>query len=114
MGEIGIFSGSRFLFWTLAPFLLLFAAYMLAFNRDWISIGLAALALLLFIKLAAPRRFYWAGRALCAAVFLLYLGFFLADRRTTTLEGLLVWGLPAGAYALFARRPGPPIASSPE
>lgn len=121
-----LFGGSRFLFWALAPFLVLFAVVMAFFVTDWTSRGglvVAALivaALLLLLQLYDPVRFHWAGRILAGLVclaYVVYLGDELATkgfpahllparRETSAIEalvGLVVIGVPAGLYALLGR-----------
>src|SRR5579862_4039428 len=79
-----LFSGSRFVFWGLVPILSLFAIFMpLAVDRSstipgMIVAWLEILAILMLIALYNPRRFRWAGRSVCAFVFLTYAAY-LAD-----------------------------------
>jgi hypothetical protein len=121
-----IFGGSRFLFWALAPFLVLFAVVMGLLVSDWTSrrgvlaAALIGAALLLLLQLYDGIRFHWAGRVLAGSVFLAYATYFVRELATTrssrllvveraepspiiALVGLLVIGLPAGLYALFGR-----------
>jgi hypothetical protein len=121
-----LFGGSRFLFWAIAPLLVLFGAVMASLVSDWTSRGgvlvaaLIAAALLLLLQLYDHVRFHWAGRVLAGSVFLAYAAYFIdalatkgfftpsvARRGETSaisaLVGLLVIGVPAGLYALFGR-----------
>lgn len=121
-----LFRGSRFLFWTLGPCLLLFILCLAVFREDWTSKGgvitalLIAMASLLFLKLYDTRRFHWAGRVVAGMVFLAYAGYFIEEVLTDphpfsgpprpsepsaikALFGLFIFGLPGLCYALFSR-----------
>ncbi len=121
-----LFGGSRFLFWALAPFLILFAVVMASSVSDWTSRGgllvaaLISAALLLLLQLYDPTRFHWAGRVLAGAVFLGYVAYLIDELATkgfptrllpsrgetsaiNALVGLLVIGVPAGLYAFCGR-----------
>ena len=121
-----IFRGSRFLFWTLGPCLLLFIVVLAVLWRDWTSKGgvitalLMVTAFLLFLKLYDAHRFHWAGRVVAGMVFLAYVSYFVDEvitsphpfrwpaRRSDSsainaLFGLVIFGLPGLCYALFSR-----------
>ena len=120
-GEI-LFSGSRFIFWALSPFLLLFAVAMPLLENSWTSTkvvvvcGLDACAILLILMLFDSKRFWWAGRGVTAIVFLAFVAY-LADevhsgkpwrfgsRSESTplnaLVGLVIIGLPCLRYAIM-------------
>lgn len=110
-----LFSGSRFIFWALAPFLVAFAVGLPLFMvSDWTlvdAIFVAALSgscLALVMILWNPARFAWLGRTLCALVFLAS-AWHVADealqRPTDNLRDatrlFVVIGIPAGLFALF-------------
>lgn len=77
MNDFGktLFSGSRFIFWSLAPFLILFAIVMPFSVAGWtatkiILVGSSDIAaLLLVLGLWNPNRFGWALRGVAAVVF---------------------------------------------
>lgn len=119
-----LFGGSRFLFWALAPFLILFAVVMALFVSDWTSRGgllvatLIAAALLLLLQLYDRIGFHWAGRVLAGLVCLSYAAYLVDELATegfptrlvprrgeasaiNALVGLFVIGVPAGLYAFF-------------
>jgi hypothetical protein len=129
-GKIGrvfgrtLFSGSRFLFWSLAPFLIGFAVVLAMFVSDWATRGgllvavLDAAALLLLLQLYDRVRFHWAGRVLAALVCLAYVAYFIEKLATEGIRlprsrgdatavnafiGLVIIGLPAGLYAFLGR-----------
>lgn len=82
-GEV-LFSGSRFIFWALSPFLLLFAVVMPLMMDSWSAASIVlvsaldASALLLVLMLFDSKRFWWAGRGVTGIVFLAFLAY-LAD-----------------------------------
>ena len=120
-----LFGGSRFLFWSLAPLLLLFALVMALLVSDWTSrrglfaAVLIVAALLLVLQLYDRTRFHWAGRLLAGIVFLAYLGYLTHELMTEgmaslsprsrgasafkAMVGLLVIGTPAALYACLGR-----------
>src|SRR5579863_9513304 len=73
-----LFSGSRFIFWTLAPLLLLCAASMTLLEDAWTFqntttlLAFDAIAVLLILALYNPKRFWWSARGVTAAVFVAY------------------------------------------
>lgn len=77
MNEFGkrLFSSSRFIFWSLTPFLILFAMAMPFLVIKWtaatviLMIALEATASLLVLGLWNPYRFRWALRCVTAVVF---------------------------------------------
>jgi len=106
-----LFKSSRFLFWSLAPFLIGFVAVTAMLVPDWASPGgllaatLDAAALLLLLQLHDPRRFHWAGRVLAGLVFLAYAAYLTSAGASTfdAFRGLLIIGVPAGLYAWRGR-----------
>jgi hypothetical protein len=120
-----LYSGSKFLFWTIAPFLLLFMLAIGVLVSDWtsrrgfISILLIGAAALLLLKLYDPGRFYLAGRVLAGLVALAYIWYLVAELAAEgvaslsprsggasafkAILGLLVIGIPSGLYALAGR-----------
>ena len=121
-----LFGGSRFLFWSLAPFLIGFALVMALMVQDWTSRRgilvsvLVAAAVLLLLALYDHVRFRWAGRVVAGLVFLTYASYLAHElateglprrlprsRAETTafnaLVGLLVIGVPALLYAVRGR-----------
>jgi hypothetical protein len=122
-GEVA-FSGSRFIFWCLAPVLGLCAAVPLLLD-DWnstkviVASGWSACCLLAIPALYDSRRFWWAARSVTAIIFCCYLsylviegflsgGSFTPTRRSeaspfNSVLGFVVIGLPALWYTLFGR-----------
>lgn len=113
-----------FMFWALAPFLVVFLVLMpiLVPHRNGGSLvvlcGVESAALALLLGLWNSHRFWWAWRALGAIVFLAYLAYVGAmfvegrfigqGRRTETtllnaLLGMIAFGLPGLCYAIFGR-----------
>ena len=82
-----LFSGSRFIFWALAPLLLLCAVVLTSFasHKSFLqSAGVAAIdlfILLLVIGLYNPRQNEWALRSVTGIVFLLYVGYWTEEIR---------------------------------
>src|SRR6266478_10115156 len=76
-GEV-LFGGSRFIFWTLSPVLLLFAIFMTSLVDSWSSMGgvivlaIDGIVLLLIPALYNPKRFWWAARGVTAIVALAF------------------------------------------
>ena len=122
-----IFGGSRFIFWSTAPVLLLCAAVLPLLVNEWDTArvlfvaAVEALLLLLTLALYDPRRFAWATRCVTGIVFCAYLAYavdelFLSgkpfeivagSRSAATprnaLMGFVVIGLPCLWYTLFGR-----------
>jgi hypothetical protein len=128
MSEFGktLFSGSRFIFWSLAPVLLLFAVGLPFWIRARtlkslaLMLVLEAATLLLLLVLYDPQRFNWAARLTTALVFCLCLAFFISElwlshqprlktgggtdySLETPLTALTSLGLPCLWYAVFGR-----------
>jgi len=119
-----LFSGSRFLFWLLAPLLLAFTVLTAVFRPRW-SVGSAAaiggldlLAVLMILALYNPKRFQWAGRAATGLVFLAFLVYLVDEIGSghswhfgphsepsplNALLGLLIIGVPCLRYTLVGR-----------
>jgi hypothetical protein len=119
-----LFSGSRFIFWGLSPFLLFFAVYMTSLEGPWSATNIVVVSvldvsvLLLILALYDRKRFWWAGRGVTSLVFLTFLAY-LADeihsgkpwtfgsRSESTplnaLLGLLFFGLPCLRYTILGR-----------
>lgn len=80
-----LFGGSRFLFWTLAPVLVLFALAFPFLVVKWsqttfaLVVGLDAMALLLAFGLYNPRRNEWALRMVTGLVFTAYLAYVIFE-----------------------------------
>jgi H+/Cl- antiporter ClcA len=120
-----LFGGSRFLFWSLSPFLLLFALVTALLVPDWTSLRgllaavLIAAALLLTLQLYDGTRFHWAGRVLAGIVFSAYVAYLIEELVTEGMAslsprssgasafkavlGLLIIGIPAALYAFSGR-----------
>ncbi len=119
-----LFGGSRFLFWLLAPVLLLFIVLTALFHPQWslgsvtIIGGLDVLAILMIFALYNPKRFHWAGRAATSLVFLAFLVYLIdeiasghswhfgprsASSPLNALMGLLIIGVPCLRYTLLGR-----------
>jgi hypothetical protein len=82
-----LFSGSRFIFWALAPVLILGAA-VFSVSVDYSSpirvalvIFLDSLAVLLALGLYSPRRNEWALRLVTGLVFVAYVGYLVEEIR---------------------------------
>jgi hypothetical protein len=77
MNDFGktLFSGSRFIFWSLAPVLILFTIVMPLSMTGWTATKIILVsaseiaALLLVLGLWNPNRFRWALRGVAAVVF---------------------------------------------
>jgi hypothetical protein len=125
-----VFSGSRFVFWSLGPFSLLFAfgvacvAYGNFQAGRALAGGIAAAAALVsvcfFLALLSGKYFWWAGRVVTASIFGAYLWYVLdvwlihpmppgigAARGGPTpwrsLVGLLIIGWPCLCYTFLGR-----------
>jgi hypothetical protein len=121
------FSGSRFIFWSLAP-VLLACAFLLPFlvkpattaNQCAVTGGLEAFIFLLLFGLYDPQRYWWALRVVATTVFAAYVLYFIheafilrtpfklferpgAASSTHALLGLIVIGLPCLRYAILGR-----------
>ena len=76
-----LFSGSRFIFWTLAPFLLIFAVVLPLTIVNWdetkivVVVLLDTMALLLACGLYNPLRNEWALRMMTGLIFVVYAGY---------------------------------------
>ena len=120
-----LFSGSRFIFWVLSPFLLLFVFAMPFVVHEWwpwsnvLVFALDAIVVLLLLALYDVKRFWWAARGVTAIVFLSFV-VYLADQIRSgkpwrfgqeppleALLGLLIVGLPSLRYTLVGRFGGP-------
>jgi hypothetical protein len=119
---------SRFMFWAIAPFLIVF--FMLPAivatvppptrTAAIVAAGIELLAILVLLGLFDSRRFWWAWRGVGALVFLLFAAY-LTDmliesggrveapaRRSeasafNAICGLIAFGLPGLWYAVFGR-----------
>ncbi|HEY0405793.1 MAG TPA: hypothetical protein VGC89_08690 [Pyrinomonadaceae bacterium] len=121
-----LFSGSRFIFWTLAPALLLLAAGLPFWITAWTLKNVAVLlvlessTLLLIPVLHDPHRFNWAARLMTALIFCLCLAYAVselwlnyqmrlstgsgaASSIETPLSALTTIGLPCLWYAALGR-----------
>jgi hypothetical protein len=119
-----LFGGSRLLFWTLAPLLILIVV-LLGFypaNRSTqatvVAIGVDSLVVLLILAMYDPKTFHWAGRAAMGLVFLVFLWYLIYEidcgqpwrlvphsepSPVNALLGLLIIGLPCLHYMLYGR-----------
>jgi hypothetical protein len=122
-GDIA-FSGSRFIFWCLAPILGACAAVPLLLD-DWnttkviAAAGWSACCTLAIPAIYDSRRFWWAARGVTAINFFCYLSYLISEavlsggsftptRRSdaspyNSVVGFIVIGLPALWYTLFGR-----------
>ena len=122
-GEV-LFGGSRFVFWTIAPAVALALVVVNTMPMvEWtparaaIMAGIDVTGLSFVIALYDPVRFRWAGRLVCAEVFLAYLAYLvhewvfsehpfrLAEARSdasprNALLGFFIIGVPSLMYAL--------------
>jgi hypothetical protein len=118
------FSGSRFIFWCVAPLLTLCAGVPLLLD-DWnvtkiiVAAGWSACCILAVPAIYDARRFWWAARGVTAIIFACYLsylvteallsgGSFAPTRRSeaspfNSVVGFVVIGLPALWYTIFGR-----------
>ena len=119
-GEV-LFSGSRFIFWTLSPCLLLFATGLPLLTRFWsventvLTVVLSGASLLLILALYDPKRFRWAARSVTGVAFLTFLVYFTdevhqghrwrlgltTDSPWSAFFGLVSIGLPCLRYAVW-------------
>lgn len=115
-----LFGGSRFIFWSLAPLLLLCAAALPFFITRWtvaafLGVSLTEALLFAFIlTLFDPWRFKWAARCVTAIVFCACLAyaadaiFFGGESRDApsprkALSAFVAIGLPCLWYTLLGR-----------
>jgi len=128
MSDFGkkLFGGSRFIFWTLAPVLILFAVGMPCLLTDWepikvtLTFTLALTALLLALGLWNPIRFRWVLRSVTGIVFLIFVAYFIEEaffnkdsfgvpgsrsesNPLNAFFGLLFIGLPCLVYTIFGQ-----------
>jgi hypothetical protein len=132
MSQFGntLFSGSRFIFWSLAPILLVgglsflgLAFWVFPAGGQTSRLGLALLGLFCLICIPVlydPKRFWLASRVVTGIVFLGYLAYFISEwvwhaediglgkpRSASTplnaTRGLLVIGLPCLWWTMFGR-----------
>ena len=106
-----LFSGSRFIFWSLAPFLILFAIATTLTTVDWnitsaiLVIVMDMVALLLTVGLYNTTRFWWALRGVTTIVFLAYVAYLLDDlihlSNTITLAGIVNGDRPWRSIGAF-------------
>ena len=120
-----LFSGSPFIYWTLAPILLFSGAFLSFVVEDRLSVrGLMVIWLqiaiiMLVLVLTDPKRFHWAARCLTGMIFLSYTGYLVnqvwgreqlmtvAGRSESSplnaIMGLVVIGLPCLWYTVKGR-----------
>lgn len=122
-----LFGGSRFVRWTLSPFVLLFAVVMPLLVEKWtlelvaLIAGMEFLCMALLAGLWLPARIgRWAFRGVAGAVFLVYAGyvidqFFFTDTPLRLVEarsetsprnallGFVIIGLPSLWFAFLGR-----------
>ena len=121
-----LFSGSRFIFWSLAPVLALSALVLPFLVRNWNAtsiLGVTSIELLLVtlcFSLHNPVRFRWASRCVTAIVFFGYLAYLIdevfwsgrdlldAGNRSeaspwNAILGFIAIGLPCLWYTLLGR-----------
>ena len=106
-----LFSGSRFIFWSLAPFLILFAFVMPLTTVDWnitrviLIIVMDLVALLLAVGLYNTGRFRWALRGVTIIVFFAYVAYLLNDlahlSHAITLAGIVNGDRPWRSIGAF-------------
>jgi hypothetical protein len=120
-GEV-LFSGSRFVFWALIPFLFALAVIMTALVGSWhspegiIVVAIDVIVVLLILALYNPKRFWWAARGVTGIVGVAFIAFLidevhsgkpwtLRDRGDTlsALIGCVVVVLPCFRYTFCGR-----------
>ena len=121
-----LFNGSRFIFWTLAPILVLFALSFPFLVVEWSHLVVAlvavidAIALLLAVGLYNPQRNEWALRMITGLVFTAYVAYLVVEVRSgrpllltgskreeslrNALLGLLLIGWPCIKFTLTRLR----------
>jgi len=83
-----LFSGSRFIFWTLAPVLVLFALMFPLLVVKWspmvvaMVVVLDTIPLLLVVGLYNPQRNEWALRMITGLVFTAYVAYLVVEIRS--------------------------------
>jgi hypothetical protein len=83
-----LFSGSRFIFWTLAPVLVLFALMFPLLVVKWspmvvaMVVVLDTIPLLLVVGLYNPQRNEWALRMITGLVFTAYVAYLVIEIRS--------------------------------
>jgi len=119
------YSGSRFIFWSLAPVLILVGVGLPFMIAEWNPSRVAMMAALsggCFLGVFAlydARRFWWAARGVTGIVFCAYLSYLIYEvffsgasfgptRRSdaspfNSVLGFIVIGLPALWYTIFGR-----------
>jgi RsiW-degrading membrane proteinase PrsW (M82 family) len=119
------FSGSRFIFWCLAPLLVLCGIGVPLMLNDWnftkvvVAVGWSACCLLGVPALYDAKRFWWAARGVTLIIFVCYASYlvheffftskpFIPTRRSepspwNSVLGFAVIGLPALWFTLFGR-----------
>lgn len=125
IGDIA-FGGSRFIFWCLAPVLLINSIATPFLLGDWnptkviVTTAWCACSLLAIPAIYDARRFWWAARSVTAIIFLAYLAYvvyeFFIDKDNDTFTGrrgesnpvnavlgFVVIGLPCLWYTLLGR-----------
>jgi hypothetical protein len=120
------FSGSRFIFWSLAPLLLVTGMALPFLIGEWdltkviVCGACSACCLLLVPALYNSRKYWWAARGVTGLIFLSY-GWFIVDKLFFSEEGFglagslsesntrdailgfMVIGLPCLWYTVFGR-----------
>ena len=115
-----------FIFWTLAPCLVLFMALMPFLIPEWnvqraiLMAAIEALCLLVFLGLMSPITRWWTWRGVGAIIFLAYVAYVIAmfregggevtvgSRRSqpsvlNALLGFVAFGVPGLMYAVLGR-----------
>lgn len=121
-----LFGGSRFIFWSLAPFLLGFAVFVIWMVDTWTPAVIVLVVVLdipilfLVLGLYDPVRFRWALRVTTGMVFMLYSWYLvdmwvLSDKEfkffvsrseaspMTSLLGFIIIGIPSLIFTLKGR-----------
>lgn len=121
-----LFSGGRFIFWTLAPILFIVGISLPLFMSDWtkermiLIIIMELIIIFMILALYKPDKFKWAARFVTGGVFIAYSGYvidmiFIKDKPITffgpsseatprnALLGFIVIGIPCLIYTLFGR-----------
>jgi hypothetical protein len=122
-----LFGGSRFIRWSLTPFVLLFAVFMPIAIEEWTPARVALITGMEFMCIALLAGFWlpvrfgrWAFRGLAGAVFLSYSGYLIYEfffssapfrilgnrgeaSPRNALLGFALIGLPSLWYALLGR-----------